>query len=211
MNNELFYALLSVFLYGIGFVPYIYHVFHGRVVPHPFSWTIWCGFSLMNLIILYSSIWYTPTFFIVLIRAISLAFGALCGWYFLSRIQVGKFDIFALILAILSIGILNLYWFREVVIWMVITDMIVLLPTLRKIFSDPRSEDALIWFTLGLSQWCLLLSLPHLSFENSFFWFYAIVSNLSVWILIRFLCFRRRMTLRWRLEAFTDRIFHRFH
>lgn len=45
-------ALISVVLYAIGFVPYIYHVFHGRVIPHPFSWSVWMLFGIINASIL---------------------------------------------------------------------------------------------------------------------------------------------------------------
>ncbi len=37
---SLLFIILSIVIYLIGFLPYIYRVFHGRVVPHPFTWTI---------------------------------------------------------------------------------------------------------------------------------------------------------------------------
>ncbi len=40
--------IISSLLYLIGIVPYLYHVVHGRVVPHPFSWTIWALFAITN-------------------------------------------------------------------------------------------------------------------------------------------------------------------
>lgn len=73
-----------------------------------------------------------------------------------------------------------LFGMREAVILMVIIDIIVLLPTIKKIWREPRTEDALAWFTTALSQASLLMSLPFLSFENAFFWLYAICANLSV-------------------------------
>jgi hypothetical protein len=85
---------------------------------------------------------------------------------------------------------------------MVIIDMIVLLPTLKKIWIEPRTEDATAWFTTSLSQACLLISLPFLSFENSFFWFYAICANLSVGIFIHVLRKQREKLFIVRIENF---------
>jgi hypothetical protein len=74
---------------------------------------------------------------------------------------------------------------KEAIIAMVIVDMLVLLPTLKKIWLIPETEDAFAWFMTSLSQGSFLLSLPLLTFENSFFWFYAISANLIIGIFIR--------------------------
>ena len=55
MTTPLFFVILGTLIYLIGFLPYVYHVFHGRVVPHPFSWTIWCILSGINTYILVES------------------------------------------------------------------------------------------------------------------------------------------------------------
>ena len=52
MTLSLFFVILGTLIYLVGFLPYIYHVFHGRVVPHPFSWTIWCILSGINTYVL---------------------------------------------------------------------------------------------------------------------------------------------------------------
>lgn len=48
MIFPILFASLSAIVYLVGFVPYIYHAFHGKVVPHPFSWTIWAILSSIN-------------------------------------------------------------------------------------------------------------------------------------------------------------------
>lgn len=48
MTITIFFSTLSILFYLIGIVPYIYHIFHGRVVPHPFSWTVWAILAVIN-------------------------------------------------------------------------------------------------------------------------------------------------------------------
>lgn len=43
-----FFITLSILFYLIGIIPYMYHIFHGRVVPHAFSWTVWTILSAVN-------------------------------------------------------------------------------------------------------------------------------------------------------------------
>ena len=182
MSQSVIFASLSVFLYCIGFIPYIYHVFHGRVVPHPFSWTIWLIFALGNAYILYDLSGWTWSLWSLSMRCIALTIGMICGWIYIKKIQISFFDY----LALFAIGliIIGMYFLspKVTVIAMVILDAIILLPTVKKIWIDPRTEDSLIWFTVALSQACLLVSLPFYTFENSFFWIYSIIASLSVGI-----------------------------
>lgn len=48
MMIPLILAITSALIYLVGFIPYIYHAFHGKVLPHPFSWTIWATISGIN-------------------------------------------------------------------------------------------------------------------------------------------------------------------
>lgn len=52
---QIFLSFLGAFLYLVGFVPYMYHVFRGRVIPHAFSWTIWAILSSINTYALFMS------------------------------------------------------------------------------------------------------------------------------------------------------------
>lgn len=210
MSQGIVFASISIFLYYIGFIPYIYHVFHGRVVPHPFSWTIWFIFSVTNLYILIETTGIYASFYSLFARTFALFLWLLCGWWFIKKISLTSFDYLSLVLAIFVIVFVYYYGMREAVIAMVIIDIVVLLPTLKKIWIEPRTEDAMAWFTTALSQGCLILSLPFLSFENSFFWFYAICSNLSVWLFIHFLRKQREKRFWIRLENTISRFLERW-
>lgn len=200
MSQSAIFASISIFLYYLGFIPYIYHVFHGRVVPHPFSWSIWFIFSVTNLYILIVTTGIEASFYSLLARTFALAVWVFCWWWFIRKISITRFDYFSILMALLVIIFMNLYGMKQAIVAMVITDIIVLLPTLRKIWVDPRTEDAIAWFMTALSQGCLLLSLPFLTFENSFFWFYAICVNLSAGLFIHILRRQREKRFIVRIE-----------
>ncbi len=122
----------------------------------------------------------------------------------LRKIKLSQFDYLSLLLAIGVIVFMYVYGMTEAVIAMVIVDILVLLPTIKKIWIDPRTEDVLVWFTSALSQTCLLISLPFFTFENSFYWFYLILLNLSVGIFIR-------LRLRFLTQTWYYRIANIFH
>ncbi len=185
MSQALLFSLISTMLYMVGFIPYIYHVFYGRVVPHPFSWTIWFLFAATNTYILFEVNGWNWSLFSVVSRTIALAIGLSCGWWMIRKIQLSRFDYLSLLLAVFVIIGINIYGMREAVVAMVVVDMIVSLPTIKKVWMDPRTEDALVWFTTALSLSCLLISLPFFTFENSFFWFYAVFANISIGLLIK--------------------------
>lgn len=116
---------------------------------------------------------------------IALMIGLACGWWFIRKIHLSSFDYISLLLAAGVILFINLYGLRLAVIAMICVDIIVTLPTLKKIWFDPHTEDSLAWLTTALSQACLVISLPFLTFENSFFWLYAVVANFTIAIFIR--------------------------
>ena len=202
MSQSLIFASLSLFLYLIGFIPYIYHVFHGRVVPHPFTWTVWFIFAVTNAYILFQVNGWNWSLAPLWMRIIALIIGLACGWWFIRKIHLSSFDYISLLLAAGAILFIYLYGLRQAIIAMICVDIIVTLPTLKKIWLDPHTEDSLAWFTTALSQGCLLMSLPFFTFENSFFWFYAICANLSVWFFIRLQTIYRNNTLIGRLDQY---------
>ena len=185
MSQSVIFASLSVFLYFIGFIPYIYHVFHGRVVPHPFTWTVWFIFALTNAYILFQVNGWSWSLASLSMRIIALLIGLACGWWFIRKIHLSSFDYISLLLAAGVILFIHLYGLKQAIIAMICVDIIVTLPTLKKIWLDPHTEDSLAWLTTALSQSCLVISLPFLTFENSFFWLYAICANFTIALLIR--------------------------
>lgn len=66
------FALLATLIYLIGMIPYLRHAYYGRVVPHPFSWTIWAMFALTSGYILYEQDGATFALIPFLVRSIIL-------------------------------------------------------------------------------------------------------------------------------------------
>lgn len=191
---QIFFSILAAVLYLVWFVPYIYHVFHGRVVPHAFSWTIWAIISTINTITLVWSMGDTFAIFWPMVRTGALIFGAIIAWIYIGKIRINSFDYLCLLLGLFCVVIAYVYGVADAIIPTIIVDIIVLSPTLRKIWRDPDTEDAFTWFLVMLSQGCILLSLPVHTLENSLFWWYVMTVNALVALLI----LRRRVyTHRW--------------
>lgn len=184
MTFSLLFLILAIIFYLVGSIPYIYHIFHGRVVPHPFSWTVWFLFSLVNWYILFENYGYSPLIILMVIRTLALWMGATMGWLYMSKISIGRMDIIALILAISMIFVVKYLGLNEAVISMITIDLLVLFPTLKKIWLDPRSEDPLVWITSTFSFVCFILAIPNLNFANSGFWIYGVIANALVALLI---------------------------
>ena len=198
---SLLFIILSIVIYLIGFLPYIYRVFHGRVVPHPFTWTIGAILVSINTLQLLWTDGISLSLASPLLRVGALALGAIIGWIFVRRIHIGIFDYISLILAIIVIGIAWVWGVSQAIIPTIVIDILVLYPTLHKIWRDPHSEDMLAWIGTTLSLLCLLFSFEHHSWANSLFWIYSMSVNMIVAI---FIIYRTRYMDRWtsRVKSF---------
>ena len=77
MTLSIIYITIAIVLYLIGYIPYIYHVFHGRVVPHPFSYTVWCLFVINSGYILFTDSVWTYPLIMVIVRALALGLASI--------------------------------------------------------------------------------------------------------------------------------------
>ncbi|MBC7498054.1 hypothetical protein H7170_00255 [Candidatus Gracilibacteria bacterium] len=202
---SLIFVLISACIYLIGFIPYVYHIFHGRVVPHPFSWTIWCILSAISTYALFSADGATSSLIAPVIRTIALSIGGVIGWFMIRKISINRFDYLFLLLGVSCVLIASYYGVRQAIIPTIILDFLVLSPTIKKIWNDPDSEDIFAWVLVSLSQIFLLLSFNHYTIENSLFWAYQLIINGLVAIFI----YRRRLYMsQWtsRVKSFFDSI-----
>ncbi len=197
---SIFFVILGTIFYLVWFIPYVYHIFHGRVVPHPFSWTIWCILSWVNIYALIGSGIVDMTLLTPLVRTVALSIGAIVGWFLIRRIRITFFDYICLWLALSCLIIAYEYGVSQAVIPTILVDLLVLSPTLHKIWNDPQSEDPFAWICVVLSQICMLLSFPTHTFENSLFWAYVMLVNALVAIFI----YRRQITTeKWRYRIYS--------
>ncbi len=180
MELSLIYALLSAIIYLSGFIPYIYHIYHGHVVPHPFSWTIGAILSAINTFGLMAVSGITASLAPTIMRSVCLMIWWIIWWFFIRKIKINTFDYFCLFLAVIAIGIAFFFWVQKAIIPTIIIDILVLSPTLKKIWIAPDSEDPIAWITTTISQFFLLLSLGSFSLETGLFWTYIMSVNALV-------------------------------
>ena len=201
MEISLIFALISAIIYLSGFIPYIYHVYHGRVVPHPFSWSVWAIVSSINTLALIGN---TDTYFSLLsplVRTSCLIIGGVIGWTLIRKIRINMFDYTCLILAMFTVGIAYFYGIEKAIIPTILIDLLVLSPTLKKIWIDPASEDMIAWITTAISQFFLLLSLGTFVIDVALFWIYIMSVNAGVAAFI-FSRARYMRTWKYRLQKF---------
>jgi hypothetical protein len=189
MTLSLIFVILGTLFYIVGIVPYIYHTFHGRVVPHPFSYTIWAILVGINTLVLFSSESVHTTLITPIVRTGALIICAAIGWVLIRRISINVFDYICLFLAIACLIIAYFYGISSAIIPTILVDFLVLSPTLKKIWIDPNSEDILAWICAAISQICMLMSLSSYTFDTTAFWIYDIMIN----GLVAFLIYRRRI------------------
>lgn len=185
MHLPLLLASLSAIIYLVGFVPYIYHAFHGKVVPHPFSWTIWAILSTVNTFAIISKTGLTFELISPIVSTTSLFLWAIVWWFKFYEIRITAFDYSCLLLAVFIILIAYFFGVSHAIIPSIIVDMIVLSPSIKKIWVTPESEDVSGWIGAGTSRLLFLLSLGWWMFSFSSFWFwYSVIINYIVAVLI---------------------------
>ena len=162
MSLSIFFITFSIVFYLMGAIPYVYHIFHGRVVPHPFSYTVWAILSIINTILLIYNAGISYLIVAPIISTLFLCFWSVVGWLLLKKVKISLFDYLCLALAI-----------------------VVIAPTVKKFWKNPRSEDVLGWLGAGISKLFLLCSLwlYAISYDN-IWWWYSMIVNLGVALVI---------------------------
>jgi hypothetical protein len=204
MSLTLLFVILSVIIYLMGFIPYMYHVFHGRVVPHAFSWTVWAILWAVNTLGLIQNEWVSYVSLSPLVSTVVVTFGAIIWWYYIKKIDISSFDYICLFLALFVIWIAYFYWLSQAIIPSIFVDLLLLTPTVKKFWRTPRSEDISWWLGAAISRFFLLLSLGAGAFSfSNFWWWYAVIINLLVAVV---LFYRTRYTERlvYRIRKITD-------
>lgn len=111
------------------------------------------------------------------VRSVALVIGSIIAWFYISRVHISRLDIIAIVLAGICLIVAYIYGAHSAIIPTILVDILVLIPTLRKIHDNPDSEDAFAWILVVFSQAATLLSLPTHTLENSLFWAYVMVMN----------------------------------
>ncbi len=158
MNIKIIFAVIAGGLAIAGNVPYMRDMFRGRITPHPYTWFIWSIVSGVTLAgqITKGAGWATIAFassevFTVLIFLFSLRYGFK---------NIPKRDTYYLVFALLGI----IPWLVTndptwSVVIMVAIDLVAFIPTLRKAWEQPKTENYLLYGSNALRHSFALVAL----------------------------------------------------
>ncbi len=162
IDLKLIATSLSMLLGAAAFVPYLLSVKKDTTRPHPYTWLILCLTQATATAGLFAG------------HAGLISYGfltgtAMTGIIFLLSLRHAKENIARgdnLILAAALIA-MSMWWILDhhrVAIFMVsIIDFIAYIPTIRKVWRDPKSENAIAWTLFALSFLFALLALESYS------------------------------------------------
>ena len=180
---------IAVILGFIGYVFYIRGIFQGKVKPHAFSWLVW---GILTAIAFVAQIVSGggPGAWVTGFTAIA-AFGfALVGLGVSSRIFITKSDWIFFIGALLSIPV----WYVTgdplwSVIIITIIDAVAFVPTFRKAYFHPDTENASTYALSGIKFIFSLLALGTFSMTTALYPASLVIANL---VFVAMLLWRRR-------------------
>jgi len=145
MDSKLLFAVVSIVISTISFVPYIRDILKGKTRPHAYTWLIW----IITQGTAAAGIWHggggvgtigfvSGTILVVAVFLMSFKYGTK---------NITKSDTIILIMALLAI----LVWWKlnspvTAVLMVSAIDLLGYIPSYRKTFYEPWSETALTWF-----------------------------------------------------------------
>ena len=183
MTNYTIIGLVSGLFSVLAYVPYVFLIYKKRINPHPFSWFLWAvlGFSTL---VTYIGVGAKETLPIAFVSF----FGPFLVFLLTLRYWKGKFprfDYFCLGFSFLAIIIYIV--FKEAAIALTISllgDLFAALPTIRKTYKDPSSENIWTWFLFTLSAFIALFAIKDFSYGILIFPLYLFVYESLMCILI---------------------------
>ncbi|WP_036479633.1 hypothetical protein [Myxosarcina sp. GI1] len=175
-------GIISIF----GFVPYLTAIYQGKTQPNRTTWWIWTIVGFILLASYYSSgatstIWVPACLAIghFIIAILALSYGEK-GW--------NNFDRICLLGAGMSLFLW--WWYQTPLIALslnIAIDFLGALPTIRKSYYKPKSEDPLPWLVFLLAHTVNLFALKSWSFELVAYPLYLFcIVSVIVLLLLRF-------------------------
>lgn len=144
MDRYVIFGTLSVVFFVVAYFPYIRSIAKGKTKPHPFSWTLW---TLIGI----PTVWFyfevgaretLPIAIANVILPLVTTILSIRNW----KGKFSRFDYLCLFLSLFSIGLYIVY--RNAAFSLTINlagDLLAYLPSYRKAWKDPSSEDLTAW------------------------------------------------------------------
>ncbi len=152
MNSfHAFFGKIAGITTFVAFIPYIFQMIKGRNRPNRATWIIWTVVGF-NFLASYHDLGATDTLWV--------SIGNLCAFFFVMvlsfRYGVGGWSLFdkvCLLGAGLGMAIWGLLHAPLLALWVsIVVDFLGALPTIRKSYQDPESEDFLSWILFLLAN-----------------------------------------------------------
>lgn len=173
-----FFGIVGATLSLASFVPYIYSILKKKTKPSIVTWSVWT-FSAATVVFLYlqsdEPIGWTillPLMYLVgqgSIALLALRYGAR---------EWTHFDVACLLGGLVSIGLL--VFFHSPLLALLVSiagDFFGALPTMRKAYYAPNTEDAMAWVLGALGAFAMLLAVEEVSFFIIVFPLYMFLSQ----------------------------------
>ena len=144
MNTHYIFLAVAVSLAIIGNIPYLYSMYKGEIKPHPYTWFIW---SIVSLVTFFgqlqkgAGLGAIPTAASEVFTIIIFLFSLKNGFK-----GIEKKDTYFLVIALL--GLIPWALTKDPtlsVITVVTIDVIAFIPTLRKTWKKPESENYILY------------------------------------------------------------------
>jgi hypothetical protein len=206
MNN--WQAIIGIFagiLASITFIPYIITTLQKKTRPNRATWCIWAVVGVILCANYYSSgsinaIWVPASYAVgqTIVAILALKFGE-GAW--------SRFDRWCIAGAGIS---LILWWqLKSPTVALIINisiDILGALPTLRKVYFEPETENFLAWSITLTASLCNLFAIEQWSFSNCAFPLYLFILNVMMVALTLRPTFQKRFSVIQQLTAGKGRI-----
>ncbi|MCC6323881.1 hypothetical protein IT400_03775 [Candidatus Nomurabacteria bacterium] len=183
MTNYTIIGIISGLLSVFAYIPYITSIYKKKIQPHPFSWFLWAvlGFATFITYIGVGAKETLPLALISFVGPMIIFFLTFKYW----KRGFPKFDYFCLFIAIVAIIIYVVFHQAEIALTLsLVSDLFTALPTIRKTYKDPSSENFWTWFLFALGAVFALFAIRDFTYGVLIFPLYLTVFEIIMCILI---------------------------
>lgn len=183
MEPKQILAIIAALLALVSYIPYLIAVFKKQLQPHPYTWLIWSivvGITLAGQVTSGAGAGALPTLISEMLIICVFLFSLQFGFKHVKRID-------NLYLAAALIGIIPWIITRDPTISVVIAvsiDLTAFIPTIRKIWRDPRSESSVFFTTNAVKHVFGTLSLQSYNIATALMPVTMIFASFSMAVII---------------------------
>lgn len=178
-------AIIAAILAIIGNVPYLRDVLKKKVIPHPYTWLVWSivsGVTFFGGLAKGSGVGAIPVGASEIFTLIIFAFSLQYGWS-----HVRKIDTVFLVIALLGLIPWALTKDPTIsVITVVCIDLVAFIPTLRKTWKHPETENQILYSTNAARHSLVLASVQTYNIATTLHSIVMIIVNSTMtWFIVR--------------------------